>query len=305
MNRRQFNLWLAALLLLSILVACGGATPTPVVVVATPQPQPEVITVVVTPPPPTAQPMAEPTAEPAGGIEVLEAVFAHGLGEQMEPVNPGADFGSGETVYLSLKVKGRPKEGSVTAQFYWHDFLIAEATVDLADANSGVLFSIGEDTYAGYTLTHEQPFPLSDQYRAEVFYGDQPLGSYPFRVVPPAEAIPSQIQQVTLARGTDENYNPVDPATTFAVDDTVNLVGRGDLGLDTWLQADWYLDGQLDEAGTRSLTLTENAADTGFAFSYLPEGGWPAGEHFVVLTMNDQEVGRYSFTVSSSGGGGG
>jgi hypothetical protein len=286
-------LFLALAPVLLALASCGAETaPTAMVVVVTPEPPSGQVTVVLTPPPPT----------PEASIEVLEAVFTHGLGEQMEPVNPGANFGSGETVYLSLKIKGRPKEGSVTAQFYWHDMFIAEATVDLADANSGVLFSIGEDTYAGYTLTHAQPFPLSDQYRAEVFFGDQPLGSYPFRVVPPAEAIPSQIRQVTLARGTDENYNPVDPATTFALDDTVNLVGRGDLGLDTWLQADWYVNGQLDEAGTRSLTLTENAPDTGFAFSYLPEGGWPAGEHFVVLTMNDREVDRYAFTVVASGG---
>ncbi len=289
MNRRHFHLGLAALLLLSVLVGCGSeATPTPVVVVVTPGPQPEAATVVVTPPPP----------EPAGGIQVVEATFAHGLSDQMEPVDPGADFGPAETVYLSVRIKGRPKEGVVTARFYWHDSLIAEADVDLADANSGLIFSVGEDTYAGYTLTHEQDFPQSDQYRAEVFAGDQALGSYPFRVVPPPDAIPTQITQVTLALGTDENYNPVEPTTTFAVDDTVNLVGHGDLGLATWLQADWYVSGQLDEAGTRSLTLAENAPDTGFAFSYLPEGGWPAGEHFVVLTVNDQEVGRYTFTVA-------
>jgi hypothetical protein len=295
MSRRFLTLGVGALLLLSVLVGCGGAAPTPVAVVVTPGPQPEVVTVVVTPPPPTAE--VPPTIEAPAGIEILEATFAHGLTDQMEPVEPGADFHSDETVYLSLKIKGRPKEGAVRAEFYWHDVLIADATVDLADANSGVLFSIGEDTYAGYTLSHDQPFPLSDQYRADVFYGDQALGSVPFHVVPPAGAIPSQIREVTLARGTDDNYNPVDPATTFAATDTVNLVGRGDLGLETWIQADWYVSGQLDEAGTRSLTLAENVADTGFAFSFLPDGGWPAGEHFVVLTMNDQEVGRYTFTV--------
>jgi hypothetical protein len=246
-----------------------------------------VTTVVVTPPPP----------ESAGGIQVLEATFAHGLSDQMEPVNPGSDFQTDETVYLSVRIKGRPKEGIVTARFYWHDNLIAEADVNLADANSGLLFSVGEDTFAGYTLTHDQAFPQSDQYRAEVFAGDQALGTYPFRVVPPPDAIQTQITQVTLALGTDENYNPVEPTTTFAVDDTVNLVGRGDLGLATWLQAEWYVNGQLDDNGTRSLTLSENAPDTGFAFSYLPEGGWPAGEHFVVLIVNDQEVGRYTFTI--------
>lgn len=58
----------------------------------------------------------------------------------------------------------------------------------------------------------------------------------------------------------------------------------------------------MDDAGTRSLTAQENLQDVGFAFSYLPEGGWPVGEHWVVLIMNDREVGRYPFTAAGSGG---
>lgn len=236
--------------------------------------------------------------QPEAGIQILEATFAHGLSEEMQPVDPGADFGSDETIYLSLRIKGRPKEGIVAARFYWHDTFITEASVDLADVSGGVIFSIGEDTYVGYTLTHEEPFPLGEGYRAEVSYNDQPLDTYSFRVVPPPEAIPSQITEVTLAKGADDNYNPLDATTTFAPGEAVYLVGRGDLGLATWLQADWYVGGQLDDAGTRSLTLEENVADTGFAFYYLPEGGWPAGEHFVILTMNGVEEGRYTFTIT-------
>jgi hypothetical protein len=274
--------------LLLALAGCGAGQ---VTVVVTPEP-PSGQVIIVTMPPPT----------PEAGIEVLGATFAHGLSEQMEPVNPGTDFLSDETVYLSVKIKGRPAEGLVTARFYLGDSSIAEASVDLADVNSGLLFSIGESTYAGYTLTHAEPLPLSDNYRAEVFYNDVPLGSTAFRVVPPQEAIPSQITQVVLAKGTDESYNPIEPSNVFSFDQTVNLVGRGDLGLDTWLQAEWYIGGQLDDAGTRSLTAQENLQDVGFAFSYLPEGGWPTGEHYVVLIMNDEEVGRYSFTIVESGG---
>jgi len=116
-------------------------------------------------------------------------------------------------------------------------------------------------------------------------------------VVPPAGAIPSHITQAVLARGTDADYNPVEPATLFGYDQTVYLVGRGDLGLATWLQAEWYVGGQRDDTGTRSLTAQENLPDTAFSFSFLPEGGWPLGEHFVVLLMNDAEVGRYTFAV--------
>lgn len=236
--------------------------------------------------------------QPEAGIQILEATFAHGLSEEMQPVDPGSDFGPDETVYLSLRIKGRPKEGIMAAHFYWLDTFITEASVDLADVSGDVIFSIGEDTYVGYTLTHEDPFPLGEGYRAEVFYNDQPLATYPFRVAPPPEAIPSQITAVTLAKGADENYNPVDATTTFASEEAVYLVGRGDLGLATWLQADWYVVGQLDDAGTRSLSLEEDAADAGFVFYYLPEGGWPAGEHFAILTMNGVEVGRYTFTIT-------
>lgn len=305
MKQHKLQLILVMGLILIAALSCGGGdeTPTPVVMVVTSTPsQPESATVVATPPSSEAKPTAEieqPASQEAG-IEIREATFAHGLSEDMQAVDPGADFSPEETVYLALTIKGRPEGGLVIARFYWGEAPIAEASIDLADVNSGLIFSIGEDTYAGYTLTHEEPFPIGDRYHAEVFYNDQPLGDYSFRVVPPAEAIPSQVTGVTLALGANENYEPIEPTTTFAFDQEVYLVGEGDLGLATWLQADWYIDGQLDEAGTRSLSLEENIPDAGFVFSYLPEGGWPPGEHFVILTMNDQEVGRYTFTITSS-----
>ena len=300
MNLRRF---FPLLLLLPFLLAgCGSKeTPPPPPTVATATSLPQTTTAAPTPTTPPAAPTptpVPPSPTPADtGIKVLDVVFAHSLSEEMQPQDPGADFLPDETVYLSVKIKGRPKKGDVTAQFYWHDQLIAEANVDLGDVNSGVLFSIGEDTYAGYTLSHEQPFPISAYYHATMLVNDAIVDDYPFQVIPPQDAIVTQISQVTLARDVDADYNPVDPTTTFTPTDTVNLVGRGDLGIDTWLQADWYVNGQLDEAGTRSLTLEENVADTGFVFSFLPADGWPLGEHSVVLTVNDEEIGRYTFSV--------
>jgi hypothetical protein len=288
MKLRYLNLALIALLCLSVL-ACGGDEPTPPPIIIEVTPGPEQ---------PASATEAPVPAEPQVGIEVKEVTFAHGLSEEMQPVDPGSDFDPTETIYLSVRLKGRPKEGVVAARFFWGEDFIAEAEVDLSDVNSGLIFSIGEDTYVGYTLTHETPFPVSGGYRAEVFYNEEALGSYDFRVVPPAEAIPTEITSVTLAKGADENYDPIDPATTFTTGEAVYLVGHGDLGLATWLQADWYVDGQLDEAGTRNFSLEENVADVGFAFSYLPEGGWTAGEHFVVLTVNGEEIGRYTFTIT-------
>ena len=286
--KRTFPTLLSVLILILLAVTgCGGGEePTPIVIVVTSSPA-------------GTEPTSEVVQPPAEtGVEILEATFAHGLGEEMQPVDPGSEFSPSDTVNLSLRIKGRPKEGIVTARFFWYDAPITEASVDLADANSGVLFSIGEDTYVGYSLTPDPPFPISDQYSAQVFFNDQFVDAYRFRIVPPPDAIPSNVTSVTLARGATENYDPIEPTQDFSSTMEVFLVGEGDLGISTWLQADVYINGQPYEEGTRSLTLQENIPAAGFVFSFLPEGGWPEGQHYVVLTMNDREVGRYTFTTS-------
>src|SRR5574341_617215 len=113
-----------------------AATDTPAPVVAADTPMPE----------PTDTPQPTDTPTPPTTLEVEEANFAHSLDDKMRAVDPGSDFTPEETVYLSLTVKGRPQAGEVAARFYWHDDLIAEAAVDLADVNSGVIFSLGEST---------------------------------------------------------------------------------------------------------------------------------------------------------------
>ncbi len=301
---------LLASLLIFGLVACGGKekekeeatpTPTPIEQVAAPTPTPvkEVTKPTPTPvqevPTPTPTPVAEKRAE----LEILEATFAHGLTEEMAPVDPGNAFTPEETIYLAIKLKGTPKEGQVAARFFYQDQEIASATVDLAEERKkqGLLFVIGGNTNVGFTLTHENPFPISDFYRAEVLLNGTPAGSYNFVVVPPPEAIPSQVRQATLARGVTEDSQPIEPANVFTPTAEVFLVGRVDLGLYSTLEAHWYVAGELDEAGTRTITAQDNLEDVGFYFSYLPEGGWPEGEHKVVLLIDDQEIATYTFTV--------
>ncbi len=169
--------------------------------------------------------------------------------------------------------------------------------MDFADANSGVIFSVGESTYTGFSLTHENPFPISSDYTVEAFLDGELLGVYPFEVVPPAEAIPSEITEMVLAEGADDDYNPINPTTMFAPDQEVYLVGYGTFGLMTGIQVDWYVHGELAEEGTRSLIFEENVEDSGIVFFFVPEGGWPVGEHEAVLTMDGVEVGTYAFVV--------
>lgn len=293
--KKNFALLLSVALLLGGVLACGLGTSAPTSSPTESAP-PAVAADTPTSPPPTDT----PTPEPAAGVEVQRVTFAHDLDDEMRPVDPGSEFIPDETVYLSVLLTGRTEGGVVTARFYRHDELLAEADVDLADIDSGAIFTSGEDTYVGYWLTHDGALLIGQAYRADVFYNDESLGSYDFRVVPPSDAIPSEVQEVTLARGSDPDYNPIEPTNTFAPDEEVYLVGRGDFGLFTWLMVEWYVDGQLDEAGTHRITLDEDASDAGFFFSFMPEEGWPLGEHQVALTMNDQEVGRYDFMIEEA-----
>ena len=244
---------------------------------------------------------APPNADP---IELREVTFAHGLTDDMQAIDPdpAAAFTPDETIYLALVIKGRPKSGLVAAHFYWGDDFIKDVAVDLADTNSDVLFSFGQDTFVGYHLAYEDTLIISDRYRAEVFYDGEPLGVYPFRVIPPPDAIPSKLNDAVLARGAEEDYTPIDITDVFDPDEEVYLVGNADLGLHTWIQANWYANGAWDEAGTRSFTMSENADDVPFSFAFLPDGGWHTGTHTVTLTLNDVQAGVYPFRIGPSSG---
>ncbi|MEN9934098.1 MAG: hypothetical protein RLZZ387_677 [Chloroflexota bacterium] len=278
---------------LALLAACGGATPA-----ASPTAAPEAEPTKIGRTEPTKIGRTEPAA--SGEATLVNATFARQLGESQEPVDPTEEFYPDEIIYLSLEFEGRPKEGVVASEFFWGEDSIASAEVNFADANSGVIFSIGESTFVSFNLTHETPLPISGNYRVEAMLDGEPLGTYTFAVVPPEDALKTKVSEVTLAKNVDENYNPIDPTTEFAQDEAVYLVGSGDLGQHSWLRVNWYVNGELDDVGTRDLgPFEENLEDAGFSFNFLPEGGWPEGEHEAVLIVNDEEVERYAFTVGA------
>ncbi len=226
-----------------------------------------------------------------------KATFTHGLKEDQSPKDTAEFFRDDETVYLSIELKGRPKTGIVAAKFMFRDDVLADAKVDVATVNEGVIFSFGQNTFVGFNIAHKEPLPVGDCYTADVTFNDQPLGKFPFKVAPPKDAIPSKIARVTLAKGVDEEQRAVDEAREFAGTEKVVLVGVGNLGLSSWLEASWKVGGKVDDVGTRSFTMKENKADVPFSFSFVPAGGWPAGTHEVSLVLDGKEVANEKFTV--------
>nr|WP_290668595.1 S16 family serine protease [Ardenticatena sp.] len=151
----------------------------------------------------------------AGDIEVLDVTFAHGLTEEMAPIDPGNEFGPEDPVSLSIKLKGVPKEGVIKAAFYDGDTEIASTSVDLAQAweEQGLIFAVGGNSFVGFTLTPSEPFPPG-QYQAKVWVNDVPVGVYTYTVVGDASAPEGDEEQAATTSESTEAAPSETSATT-------------------------------------------------------------------------------------------
>ncbi len=227
------------------------------------------------------------------------ATYCRTLDENQSAKDKAESFYPDEKIRLSIELKGRPKSGIATAKFFFQDQLIAEAKVDVAEVNKGVMFSIGQNTFVGFSLKPNAALPVGAVYHTDVTFDGAALGSFPFVVAPPKDSIPSKINSVTLARGIDDKSAPVDETRAFTNLQKVVLAGRGDLGNGSWLEVNWMVGGKLDPAGTKSFTMEENKKDVPFYFSFFPKGGWPEGAHEVVVVVNGKESSREKFSVKA------
>ncbi len=225
MNRYKLSTLIFVLTLAFLLAACGGSEATPTAT---------------NPTTPSSTPSTDTSTDTsASKLEIIEATFAHGLDENMGPVDPGDTFKPDETIYLSIKLKGKPKEGVVTARFMYGDQEIAEASVDLAEAwaEEGLVFAIGGNAQVGFTLTHDNPFPPGDAYVAKVYLNGKPAGEHRFQVVgetsaaestPQAQAgdaTPSSSSRPTPATATSEGHSVTIHALWYATDSSGKAIG--------------------------------------------------------------------------------
>ena len=230
----------------------------------------------------------------AKALKISKATFAREITDKFEAKGVTTEFLAEETVYLLLKINGRPKKGKIEGVWSFRGGEIGRANVDLATINKGVLFSFGEDTYVKFFF---KPGPdglvIGSTYAVDVNADGVAAGRYSFKVVPPKGALPSKVLSTRLAKAEGGTVTKV-----FARTDTVFLLFNGDFGIKSWVEANWTVNGKAAPEGTRSLTLKEDVKAVDGNFSFLPKGGWPKGSHSVMLVLNDVTVGKYAFTVA-------
>jgi hypothetical protein len=129
-----------------------------------------------------AKPAAS-TVSTDSGIVIRGVTLAEDLNENYQAINPRTQFFSTDTIFVSVNVAGQPNKGILTGKFYLQEQLISEATLDLSTVSQGVIFSVGEDTYAGFSLMPSEPWPADSGYRFELFVNGAKYGEYPYSVI--------------------------------------------------------------------------------------------------------------------------
>ncbi len=235
---------------------------------------------------------------PAKG-EFPKVVYTHKLNADQSPSDKVEAFTQEDVIYLSMEIKGRPKIGKATAQFYYLEQLIDESTVDMASISPATASSKSGNTFMGFQLKPPSPLPVGVGCRAELSWDGKSVGAFPFKIAAPEGALPSSISSVKLAKGVNEAFVPQNETKEFSPQEKVYLVGTGKFGKESRFWVDWFVAGKLDEEGTKSFTVNENKETLPFSFSFLPAGGWPAGEHEVVIMLDGKEAVRNKFTIKA------
>jgi hypothetical protein len=234
-------------------------------------------------------------------VRIRSVEFARGVDANFQLVGgPVTEFRADErTVHARVMIEGRPRSGVITMRWMWRDLQIAQADVDLAEANGGLLFSFGQDTAIRGHLETPQLY-IGAGHRLVLLLGQRELGSYPFRVVPPTGARPSRFVSAELFAADPAAGDPGAPTRTFRPDQTVYVASVIALGHASWFDATVKVNGQPDPSLTREAIGPPNGGDEGRSvFPIRPAQGWPAGTHELTLLLDDQQVATIPFTVAA------
>lgn len=241
----------------------------------------------------------------SNGPTILKAVFAKSLkpGQdpaQMAPVEGGkAKFDQQDkAIFISLELANLPKEGALLFEVvHKNEPQQRSALVDFSSVSEELRKRSSVFLGAQWEPNVRM---IGDQYAFHFYYQakqDQPpvlIGTYPFKIAAPADAIPSRIASVKLASGETEAHDPLPAPAKFAKNQAVYLVFQGDLGKGSYLGLQWDRGGK---GMSNSYPLTQNQKGQKFSLFFMPDGGWKTGPHQVTVFMDGEEVSRLSFQV--------
>ncbi|MCS7287186.1 MAG: hypothetical protein RMK30_09190 [Anaerolineae bacterium] len=219
--------------------------------------------------------------------EVVSVNMAKELTRDYKPVKETTEFLPTEPFNCSVRVSNLPKGAEVKAVWFYGEELIEETSYTTDKAGSG---------YIGFTLEPENYWPIG-KYRVKIYLEDQYVQEVGFSVVPPADAIPSRVKKVVMAKEVDENQKPVKIAKTFYPYETVYCSVNVDLGVYSRLEARWYHEGELQEDWTTTIVAEENVLNTYVSFYLEPDPALPEGEYKVELYLDGNLARTATFSV--------
>ncbi|MCB9597302.1 MAG: hypothetical protein H6719_31545 [Sandaracinaceae bacterium] len=154
----------------------------------------------------------EEEEEAPATIHVLRANYGTALSPQQQITTPVTEFAPTDPVCISVEIEGRPRSGTVTLRWPLGAENV-EAQVDLADLNGSVIWSAGQTTYVGGTLSHQGMLPPG-QHETIVLYQGVEVGRYPYQVAaPPASIAGPYTTEPTVAQPSPPVVNPLPSAT--------------------------------------------------------------------------------------------
>lgn len=228
------------------------------------------------------------------GIEILDVYFSTDQSE--EGLNARkSEFNPEDTINLNIDVAGNPDEGNLLVEYYFDKLLLSSTEFDfpIEDDAKG-------DSHLFFTVESDDPLWISKNFHAVVSVNGEEYGNYDFAVVPPEDAISSQI--------TDAVFYNLDAATgdfvetnVYSQDEMVNLLISGDFGKWSWFETLWYRgdyhEGELIEECGLAGQYPENSSEEQIIDACIPDKGWEQGDFEILLYLNDEVAGTYPFTI--------
>lgn len=228
-------------------------------------------------------------------IEILDVYFSQDQTEEGLAARKD-EFYSSDSVYINISLNGPPTEGVIEVEFNLSDYL----TINSIETSFPMEDYTDDYDHLYFTLEPDDPFRVSSNYWAIIWVNGEEFGRYNFKIIPPENAIPTQLKEAMLVYA-DFNSEDIVETNTFSTDQVVTFYFTADMGEESWFETAWYKGDHATgefilDCGTAMLN-PENLEDAYGIDDCFPANGWESGEYELVLSINGEDVGFYPFTI--------